>query len=196
MKDISDFTRRDFLSAATALTGGVGLVFTSTPFVASFKPSARALALGSPVEVDISKVAPGAMIKVEWRGRAIMVLHRTEEMLGKLSIVDELLADPSSQQSEQPSYVDSNHRSIKPEFLVVEAVCTHLGCVPIPRFDVSPSDLGSDWPGGFYCPCHGSKFDLAGRVYSGVPAPTNLKVPPYSFIDSNTLIVGAEEGVT
>lgn len=196
MTDKADLSRRHFLTAATAVTGGVGLVAAAVPFVASFRPSARAQALGAPVEVDISKVEAGAMIKVEWRGRVIMIVHRTDDMLGRLSVTESELADPASLESEQPTYASNEHRSLKPEILIVEGVCTHLACAPTPRFDVAPADLGPDWPGGFYCPCHGSKFDLAGRVYSGVPAPTNLRVPPYSFVTESTVLIGAETGVT
>jgi ubiquinol-cytochrome c reductase iron-sulfur subunit len=196
MTDKADLSRRHFLTAATAVTGGVGLVAAAVPFVASFRPSARAQALGAPVEVDISKVEPGALLRVEWRGRVIMIVHRTAEMLGELAMTEGDLADPTSEESEQPGYVDPRHRSLRPEILVVEGVCTHLGCVPTPRFEVAPVDLGPDWHGGFYCPCHGSKFDLAGRVYSGFPAPTNLRVPPYSFVTENTVLIGADLGAT
>ena len=196
MTDEADLSRRHFLTAATAVTGGVGLAAAAVPFVASFRPSARAQALGAPVEVDISKVEAGAMIKVEWRGRVIMIVHRTAEMLGGLGDIDSVLADPSSVESEQPTFADNEYRSLKPEILVVEGVCTHLACAPTPRFEVGPADLGADWPGGFYCPCHGSKFDLAGRVYSGVPAPTNLRVPPYSFVTESTVLIGVETGIT
>jgi len=194
MSDNADLERRHFLIAATALTGGVGIAVASVPFVVSFQPSARARALGAPVEVDISNVEPGAYIKVEWRGRAVMIVNRTQAMLDKLPSMDAVLADPSSAASVQPEYADNEYRSRRPGLLVVEGVCTHLGCVPIPRFDVAPADLGADWVGGFYCPCHGSKFDLAGRVFSGVPAPTNLTVPPYSFINDTTVLIGAETG--
>ncbi len=196
MTDKADLSRRHFLTAATAFTGGVGLAAAAVPFVASFRPSARAQAVGAPVEVDISKVAPGAMIKVEWRGRVIMIVHRTADMLGRLGAIEGELADPASLESEQPSYADNEHRSLKPEILVVEGVCTHLACAPTPRFDVGPADLGPDWPGGFYCPCHGSKFDLAGRVYSGVPAPTNLRIPPYSFVTENRVLIGEDTGAS
>lgn len=196
MTDKADLSRRHFLTAATAVTGGVGLVAATVPFVASFRPSARAQALGAPVEVDISKVEPGALLRVEWRGRVIMIVHRTAEMLGQLATIENDLADPTSLESEQPSNVDARHRSLRPEILVVEGVCTHLGCVPTPRFEVAPADLGPDWHGGFYCPCHGSKFDLAGRVYSGFPAPTNLRVPPYSFVTENVVLIGTDLGVT
>jgi ubiquinol-cytochrome c reductase iron-sulfur subunit len=194
MTESSGFTRRHFLTVATAVTGGVGLVATAVPFVSSFKPSARAQALGAPVEVDVSKLEPGALIKVEWRGKAIYILHRTEAMLGVLGRDTAQLRDPASEESIQPVYAQNEHRSIKPSFLVLEGVCTHLGCAPMARFEVGPADLGADWPGGFFCPCHGSKFDLAGRVFSGVPAPTNLSVPPYRYINDNTIVIGADTG--
>ncbi len=196
MTDKADLSRRHFLTAATAVTGGVGLMAATVPFVASFRPSARAQALGAPVEVDISKVEPGALLRVEWRGRVIMIVHRTAEMLGQLATIEDDLADPTSVESEQPNNVDARYRSLRPEILVVEGVCTHLGCVPTPRFEVAPADLGPDWHGGFYCPCHGSKFDLAGRVYSGFPAPTNLRVPPYSFVTENVVLIGTDLGAT
>jgi ubiquinol-cytochrome c reductase iron-sulfur subunit len=194
MSDNADLERRHFLIAATALTGGVGIAVASVPFVVSFQPSARARALGAAVEVDISNLEPGAYVKVEWRGRAIMIVNRTQAMLDKLPGMDAVLADPGSEASVQPAYADNEYRSRRPGLLVVEGVCTHLGCVPIARFEVAPADLGADWVGGFYCPCHGSKFDLAGRVFSGVPAPTNLTVPPYSFSDDTTVLIGAETG--
>ncbi len=194
MTDNADLSRRHFLMAATTITGGAGVVAAAVPFVASFRPSARAQALGAPVEVDISKVEPGALIKVEWRGRVIMIVHRTDLMLGKLTELEDVLADPGSEVSVQPTYATNAHRSIQPEFLVVEGVCTHLACAPTPRFDVAPADLGADWPGGFYCPCHGSKFDLAGRVYRGVPAPTNLSVPPHRYLTESVLLIGTDTG--
>lgn len=194
MAESTGFTRRHFLVVATAVTGGAGAIATAIPFVASFKPSARAQALGAPVTIDISKLEPGAIARVEWRGRAIYVVYRTEEMLGTLTKDVSLLADPESDDSTQPEYARNAHRSARPEFLVLEGVCTHLGCAPLPRFEVAPVDLGADWPGGFYCPCHGSKFDLAGRVFAGVPAPTNLPVPPYRFINDTTILIGSDTG--
>jgi ubiquinol-cytochrome c reductase iron-sulfur subunit len=196
MTDKADLSRRHFLTAATAVTGGVGIAAAAVPFVASFRPSARAQALGAPVEVDISKVEPGAMVRVEWRGRVIMIVHRTDEMLNRLADLEDVLADPTSINSEQPTYASNEYRSVRPEILVVEGVCTHLGCAPTPRFEVAAADLGADWLGGFFCPCHGSKFDLAGRVYSGVPAPTNLRIPPHTFVTESTLLIGAETGVS
>jgi ubiquinol-cytochrome c reductase iron-sulfur subunit len=196
MAESTGFTRRHFLTVATAVTAGAGAIATAVPFVASFKPSARAQALGAPVTVDISKLEPGALTRVEWRGRAVFVVNRTEEMLGTLANDTGLLRDPESEESEQPEYAKHAHRSVRPGVLVLEGVCTHLGCAPQPRFEVAPVDLGADWPGGFYCPCHGSKFDLAGRVFAGVPAPTNLTVPPYRFINDTTILIGSDTGNT
>jgi ubiquinol-cytochrome c reductase iron-sulfur subunit len=188
------FTRRHFLTVATAVTAGAGAIATAVPFVASFKPSARAQALGAPVTVDISKLDSGALMRVEWRGRAIYIVNRSDEMLGTLSQSESMLRDPGSDESTQPEDAKNEYRSLRRNYLVLEGVCTHLGCAPVPRFEVAPADLGADWPGGFYCPCHGSKFDLAGRVFAGVPAPTNLPVPPYRYINDNTILIGSETG--
>lgn len=196
MAESTGFTRRHFLTVATVVTGGAGALATAVPFVASFKPSARAQALGAPVTVDISKLEPGAMTRVEWRGRAIFVVNRTDEMLGTLAKDADRLKDPESEDSVQPDDAKNEHRSIRPQFLVLEGVCTHLGCAPMPRFEVAPADLGADWPGGFYCPCHGSKFDLAGRVFAGVPAPLNLPVPPYRFLNDSTIMIGSDTGTS
>ena len=192
MTEESDLTRRQFLTVATAVTGGVGAAFALVPFVASFKPSARAQALGAPVEVDISKVEPGALLKVEWRGKPVWVLRRTDDMLTRLAATEGELRDPGSDESDQPEYAQNSHRSISPEFLVVVGSCTHLGCAPMARFELGAPDLGADWQGGFYCPCHGSKFDLAGRVWKGVPAPLNLAVPPHRFVTEGTLLIGTD----
>jgi ubiquinol-cytochrome c reductase iron-sulfur subunit len=194
MAESTGFTRRHFLTVATFVTGGAGVIATAVPFVSSFKPSARAQALGAPIEVDVSKLEVGALLKVEWRGHPIYILHRSEEMIASLAKDTSLLRDPMSKDSEQPSYATNEHRSIKPAYLVLEGVCTHLGCAPMPRFEVAPADLGPQWPGGFLCPCHGSKFDLAGRVFAGVPAPTNLGVPPYRYINDNTILIGSDTG--
>ena len=196
MAESTGFTRRHFLTVATVVTGGAGALATAVPFVASFKPSARAQALGAPVTVDISKLEPGAMTRVEWRGRAIFVVNRTDEMLGTLAKDADRLKDPESEDSVQPDDAKNEHRSIRPQFLVLEGVCTHLGCAPMPRFEVAPADLGADWPGGFYCPCHGSKLDLAGRVFAGVPAPLNLPVPPYRFLNDSTIMIGSDTGTS
>jgi ubiquinol-cytochrome c reductase iron-sulfur subunit len=194
MAESTGFTRRHFLTVATVVTGGAGVIATAVPFVSSFKPSARAQALGAPIEVDVSKLEVGALLKVEWRGHPIYILHRSDEMIASLGKDTSLLRDPMSKDSEQPSYATNEHRSIKPAYLVLEGVCTHLGCAPMPRFEVAPADLGPQWPGGFLCPCHGSKFDLAGRVFAGVPAPTNLGVPPYRYINDNTILIGSDTG--
>jgi ubiquinol-cytochrome c reductase iron-sulfur subunit len=182
------------LTVATVVTGGAGAIATAIPFVASFKPSARAQALGAPVTVDISKLELGALLRVEWRGRVIFVLRRTPEMLATLGTDAGMLRDPESEEPQQPGYAQNEHRSIKPEVLVIEGVCTHFGCAPAPRFEVGPADLGADWPGGFFCPCHGSKFDLAGRVFTGVPAPTNLLVPPHRYLNDSTILIGSDTG--
>ena len=197
MAESTGFTRRHFLTVATAVTGGVGVIATAVPFVASFKPSARAQALGAPVEFDVSKLEVGALAKIEWRGHPIYIVHRSQAMLDSLKKDESQLKDPMSQNTEQqPKYAQNEHRSIKPPFLVLQGVCTHLGCAPMPRFEVAPADLGPQWPGGFLCPCHGSKFDLAGRVFNGVPAPANLLVPPYRFINDNTILIGSDTGST
>lgn len=195
MSDNVSNSRRHFLSLATAVTGGVGTAFALAPFVVSLQPSARAQALGAPVEIDVSPLTPGEMVRVEWRGKPVWVLYRTPAMIEQLPKNANLLRDPESGEDQQPEYAANDYRSRKPEYLVVVGSCTHLGCAPVERFDVQPADLGSDWYGGFYCPCHGSKFDLAGRVYKGVPAPLNLAVPPYRFVSDDRILVGAEEGV-
>lgn len=194
MSSDSALSRRHFLIGATTVTAAAGAVATAVPFVASFNPSARARALGAAVSVDISNVEPGGYMRVLWRGRAIYIVHRSPEMLERLQGENYELRDPESAESEQPEFAQNEFRSLRPELLVVEGVCTHLGCVPLSRFEVAPADLGPDWVGGFFCPCHGSMFDLSGRVFAGVPAPTNLTVPPYSFIDNDTVMIGSESG--
>lgn len=194
MTDDSGFNRRHFLLGATAATAAVGVVGAAVPFVASFQPSARAQALGGPLTVDISTIEPGSLAKVLWRGRAIYIVRRSPEMIERLRAEQYDLRDPESAVSIQPEFAQNEYRSLRPELLVIEGVCTHLGCIPQDRFEVAPADLGPDWTGGFFCPCHGSMFDLSGRVLAGVPAPTNLTVPPYSFIDDNTLLIGSETG--
>jgi len=184
--------RRRRLLVITSGLGVVGTAFAITPFVMSMLPSARAKAAGAPVEVDISKIEPGQLLTVEWRGKPVWILRRTPAMLEELKKDESLLADPnSSVASQQPTYAQNLDRSIKPEYLVVIGICTHLGCVPLPRLvPGAPSGLGDSWPGGFFCPCHGSKFDLAGRVFKNVPAPTNLVVPPYSYLTDTRIIIG------
>lgn len=189
-----DGGRRHFLLVATTVTGIVGAGLTAVPFLASWKPSARAQALGAPVDADISKLEPGAILKVNWRGQAIYIVNRTKEMLATLTnpaLVNNL-RDPKSEQSEQPAYAKNDDRSLKPEYLVLVGVCTHLGCAPLDRFQPGDAELGATWPGGFYCPCHGSKFDLAGRVFKDVPAPLNLRVPPYRFVNDGVIQIGAD----
>lgn len=194
MTDGVDNSRRHFLSVTTAVVGGVGAAAALAPFLISLKPSARAQALGAPVQIDVSPIEPGAMIRVEWRGQPVWVLRRTEAMLEQLAQAEPYLRDPKSEDSKQPDYAANDFRAIKPEYLVVVGQCTHLGCAPVKRFDVQPADLGTEWFGGFYCPCHGSKFDLSGRVYQGVPAPTNLPIPPYRFISNDLILVGSDTG--
>jgi len=191
-----DLTRRHFLTVATSVVGGVGVVAAAVPFLASMQPSARARAAGAPVEVDISKIEPGGIAKVEWRGRAIAIVRRTPAMQERTAQLGEnILRDPQSAEPQQPEYATNDLRSIKPEFLVVVSNCTHLGCSPTYRPEVAPSDLGANWHGGFFCPCHGSKFDLAGRVYKSVPAPLNLLVPPHRYLNEGTLLIGEDGGV-
>jgi ubiquinol-cytochrome c reductase iron-sulfur subunit len=192
MTDDVDRKRRHFLAVATAVTGGAGIAALAIPFLSSLKPSARAQALGAPVEVSVGSLEPGEMIRVIWRGRLVFVLRRDEEMLSRLPKSREMLRDPDSDVVEQqPEYAVNEYRSVKPEYLVVEGACTHLGCAPLAQFQVGPAD---DWFGGFFCPCHGSRFDLSGRVYSGVPAPTNLRVPPYRFLRDDVIMIGADTG--
>lgn len=186
-----DADRRLWLGAATA-AGSAGLVATAVPFVASLSPSEKARALGAPVDVDVGSLRPGELRTVEWRGRPMFVLHRTPEMIDALARHDTLLADPQSRRSLQPEAARNDLRSIRPELAVIEAVCTHLGCVPTYRPTPGSPDIGAQWPGGFYCPCHGSKFDLAGRVFKNVPAPTNLSVPPHRFLSETVLLIGAD----
>ncbi len=196
MTEAIDKGRRQLLTAATTITGIAGVAFAAVPFLSSWKPSARAKALGAPVEIDISKLDPGGMLKIEWRGKPVLIVRRTAEMLQDLGSHDPQLADPASDNSRQPDYAKNPARAIKPEYLVLVGVCTHLGCLPQSRFAPGASADGvltADWPGGFFCPCHGSKFDLAGRVFAGVPAPVNLEVPPYSFADDAHLVIGLDQ---
>ena len=194
MTEEVDTGRRHFLTLATVATGAVGAAFVAVPFLASWKPSARAKAMGAPVEVDVSKLEPGAMLKVEWRGRAIFVVNRTPQMLAQLDGVDASLRDPGSEESEQPDFAKNPARAMKPEYLVLVGVCTHLGCAPIDKFAQGDVTVAADWPGGFFCPCHGSKFDMSGRVFKDVPAPTNLPVPPYRFVSDTRILIGAVAG--
>lgn len=181
--------RRQWL-LATAGLGGVLTLAAIAPFVGSLLPSDRAKAAGAPVEVDIDKLAPSEMMVIEWRGKPVWILRRTPEMLATLKNLESKLVDPRSQEPQQPQYANNEHRSLKPEYLVAVGICTHLGCSPTFRPEVAPADLGGDWLGGFFCPCHQSKFDLAGRVYAGVPAPTNLVIPPYRFVGDTKVVIG------
>ena len=193
--DATNSGRRRFLTAATTVVGAVGAGFLLVPFISSMQPSAKARAAGAPVRADISKLEPGQMIRVKWRGKPVWVVRRTPEMLETLPTLNDNLRDPQSGVSEQPEYAQNEYRSIKPEVLVLIGICTHLGCSPTYRPDVSPADLGPDWKGGFFCPCHGSRFDIAGRVYAGVPAPTNLPVPPHRYLSDDEILIGDDEGV-
>lgn len=188
-----DTSKRKFLIAATSAVGGVAAAGVAVPLIMSMMPSERAKAAGAPVEVDISKIEPGSMLTVEWRGKPVWIVNRTKEMLDKLATIDGLLADPKSEQPQQPDYCKNAHRSIKPEYLVAVGICTHLGCSPTEKLKLGgESGLGNDWPGGFFCPCHGSKFDLAARVFSGVPAPINMLVPPHQYLSDAKLLIGVD----
>lgn len=189
-----DLGKRRFLTAATSAVSAVGAAFVAVPFVKSMSPSARAQAAGAPVEADISKMEPGQMLTVEWRGKPVWIVRRTEEVLTNLKALEGELSDPASEQSEQPEYCKNADRAIKSEYLVTVGICTHLGCSPTYRPEMAPADLGPDWKGGFFCPCHGSRFDLAGRVYAGVPAPTNLVIPPHSYVSDSKILVGVDQG--
>ncbi len=185
--------RRRFLTATTAVVGGAGAIVAAVPFIASWQPSARAELAGAPVTENISKLEPGQRLTMTWRGQPVFVIRRTPEQLQLLPSMDSRLRDPNSDViDQQPEYAKNPHRSVKPEYLVLVGLCTHLGCVPLFRPEVQAEPFDADWKGGFYCPCHNSRFDLAGRVFDGVPAPTNLRVPPYHFVDDSTLIIGVD----
>jgi ubiquinol-cytochrome c reductase iron-sulfur subunit len=188
-----DLSRRKFLTNATIATGAVGAVFVAVPFVESWTPSERARALGAPTELDITKVDPGQMTIITWRRQPIYVVRRTPEMMGHLQGHDGDLKDPTSQESKQPDYAKNVQRSRTAEYLVLIGTCTHLGCLPKQRFEAASAEMGPTWPGGYFCPCHGSRFDLAGRVFKGSPASVNLVVPPYEYPNEKTLRVGADE---
>ena len=187
-----DKTRRNLIVATSAVGGAAG-VGAAVPFVASMWPSERARAAGAPVEVDLSRIAPGEMGVVEWRGKPVWILRRTKEMLESLKKIEPRLSDPDSKASDQPKYAENEYRSKNPEVLVLVGVCTHLGCSPQEKPADAKAEMGADWPGGFYCPCHGSKFDLAGRVFKGSPAPLNLVVPPYTMVSDSKIVVGEDE---
>jgi ubiquinol-cytochrome c reductase iron-sulfur subunit len=187
-----DHGRRRFLTATTAVVGAVGAAYTAVPFVASWTPSARAKAIGAPVEVDLSSIEPGQMLVVKWRGKPVWVMRRTKEVLAALPGLEDQLRDPQSADEQQPGYARNQFRSSNPELLVVVGLCTHLGCSPTMVRATEAHSLGDDWKGGFFCPCHGSKFDFAGRVFKSVPAPTNLVVPPYRFVGDTGLVIGED----
>ena len=185
-----DPKKRRFLIVASSVVGVGAATVVAVPFVASMLPSARAVAAGAPVPVDLNKIEPGQLLTVEFRGAPYWVIKRTPEMVAQLDKHDALLADAKSDSSKQPEYAKNPARSLKPEIFVARGVCTHLGCSPTFRKEIGASDLGADWPGGFFCPCHQSKFDMSGRVFAGMPAPSNLVIPPYQFLSDTSLLIG------
>ena len=194
-QDGVDLKKRRFLTATASVVGGAGVVAAAIPFVQYMMPSAKARAAGAPVEADISKLEPGQLLRVIWRGKPVWILKRTERMLKDLPTLDGLLNDPKSEvETQQPPYAKNEYRSIKPEILVAVGLCTHLGCSPTYRPEVAPEDLGPQWKGGFFCPCHGSRFDLAGRVFSGVPAQLNLLIPKHQYLSDTVVQIGADQG--
>ncbi|MEZ5524608.1 MAG: ubiquinol-cytochrome c reductase iron-sulfur subunit [Pseudomonadales bacterium] len=184
-------SRRRFLIGATSVVGGAGAVGIAVPFVASWNPSAKAKAAGAPVKYNLGKIEPGAMVTAEWRGQPVYIVRRTPEILESIKQSDEIVSDPTSERPQQPGYAKNEYRSIKEEFLILVGTCTHLGCAP--KFRPEPNTVTPDWRGGFFCPCHGSKFDLAGRVYKGVPAPSNLVVPPHMYLSDTVVLIGEDE---
>ena len=196
MTDGVDNSKRRFLTiAATSGVAAVGAGFAAVPFIASWNPSARAKAAGAPVEADFSKLQPGQMMRVEWRGKPVWIVRRTEQNLTDLSSLNDSLRDPASAiESQQPVYAKNEARAINSEYAILVGICTHLGCSPTYRPELAPADLGENWKGGFFCPCHGSRFDLAGRVYKNVPAPTNLVVPPHKYLSETRVIIGVDQG--
>jgi ubiquinol-cytochrome c reductase iron-sulfur subunit len=190
-----DHGRRRFLTATTAVVGGAGVVAAAVPFIKSWEPSARARSAGAPVLADISKIEPGQIVSIKWRGMPVFIVNRTQQQVGALKGLNALLRDPTSDNSkQQPAYAKNETRSIKPEWLVVIGICTHLGCSPKFFGEVKPEPFDPEWKGGFYCPCHRSRYDLAGRVFSGVPAPANLPVPPYQFVNDKQILIGVGPG--
>ena len=186
-----DNGRRRFLTGTTVVVGAIGTAFAAWPFIKSWQPSARAQVAGAPVEADISKLEPGQRMIVMWRGQPVWLIRRTPEILEALPSVEDRLRDPKSENvDQQPTYAQNAHRSVKPEVLVLVGICTHLGCSPLFEGKLEPKSFDNEWKGGFFCPCHGSKFDMAGRVFEGVPAPTNLKVPPHKYLDDSRIVIG------
>jgi len=189
-KNKINLKRRQLLTIATSIIGGIGLGFSAIPFVASWLPSAKAKALGAPIEIDVSKIEYGQKVTLEWRGQPVFIIKRSDDVIKKLNTLNEKLRDPNSNEEQQPKYAINGYRSIKPEVFVVIGICTHLGCVPL--YKPKAGEIDSTWIGGFFCPCHGSRFDLAGRVFKGVPAPSNLIVPPHKYVNDKILRVGEE----
>ncbi|MCB1751715.1 MAG: ubiquinol-cytochrome c reductase iron-sulfur subunit [Gammaproteobacteria bacterium] len=189
-----DLKKRRMLTAATSVVGAVGAGYVVYPFLASWAPSEKAKAAGAPVEADIGSLEPGQRLTVKWRGKPVWIVRRSKQNVEDLAKLDDQLLDPASEMPQQPEYCKNPTRSRKPEYLVAVGICTHLGCSPTFRPDRAPADLGPDWVGGFFCPCHGSRFDLAGRVFSGVPAPLNLVIPPYQFLSDTRILVGDDGG--
>lgn len=185
-----DESKRQFLTSALTVVGGIGTGYLAVPFLAQMQPSVKTMAAGAPVEVDLSKMEAGQLIRVAWRGKPVWILNRTPAALESIKSLTSQLSDPDSSDSLQPPEAKNEVRSIKPEIFVALGLCTHLGCSPTFRPEVAPHDLGPEWKGGFFCPCHGSRFDLAGRVYSGVPAPTNLEIPPHRYITDTKIVIG------
>ena len=193
--NVVDTKRRRFLVNSTSVVAAVGAGFVAVPFLSSWMPSERAKNAGAPVEVDISKLEVGRLLIVEWQSKPVWIVKRSAKTLADLPKLDDKLRDPASENAaQQPAYAQNSSRSIKPEVSVLVGICTHLGCSPTFRPDIAPADLGADWLGGFFCPCHSSKFDLAGRVFQGVPAPTNLVVPQHKYVSDNVIVIGEDEG--
>ncbi|MEH6504415.1 MAG: ubiquinol-cytochrome c reductase iron-sulfur subunit [Cycloclasticus sp.] len=193
-EQVVDKRRRLFLTAAATAVTGVGAVYVAVPFLKSMNPSARAQAAGAPVEADIAKLEQGQLIRVEWRGKPVWILKRSDKIIAEMAEMSDVLRDPESNESEQPESCKNNNRSIKPDVFLAVGICTHLGCSPTFRPEIAPEDLGPDWKGGFFCPCHGSTFDLSGRVYAGVPAPLNLVVPPHKYLTDTRILIGSDGG--
>ena len=189
-----DQGRRRFLTTAATIVGGAGAVATAVPFISTLTPSARARAIGAPVEIEIGAVKPGELQVFKWQGKPVWILHRDDEQLKSLPELDGEVRDPGSEEAQQPDYARNEHRSIKPEYLVMVGLCTHLGCSPtyVPRVDAQAHGLPAEWKGGFFCPCHGSRFDLAGRVFKDVPAPRNLLVPRHQYLSESRILVGGD----
>jgi ubiquinol-cytochrome c reductase iron-sulfur subunit len=192
-----DINRRRFLTTTASVVGGAGAVATAVPFVSTMLPSAKTKAIGAPVEVEIGDLQPGQLRIAQWQGKPVWILRRSESILGSIQEQDSLVADPDSEREQQPEYAKNEFRSVKPEYFIVLGLCTHLGCSPsyVSREEGGSHNLGSEWKGGFFCPCHGSRFDLAGRVFKGVPAPTNLVVPPHMYLSATKVLIGDDSGV-